>query len=126
MYALRADGLNAPLKGSGQKLDRIPPAAPGAPMLVLLHGTFSETHGTFGKLWQQHPQKVRELFAHYGNRVYGLDHPTLMASPIQNALLLAQKLPDGARVHLLTHSRGGLVAEVLAGSAPSPTWTRPS
>lgn len=120
VYALSAEGLNAPLKGSGQKLDRIPPAAPGAPLLVLLHGTFSETHGTFGKLWQQHPQKVRELFAHYGGRVYGLDHPTLMASPIENALLLARQLPDGARVHLLTHSRGGLVAEVLARVCAQP------
>lgn len=119
VYRLNADAFGAPLKGSGQKLDRIPAAA-GDPMLVLLHGTFSETHGTFGKLWQQHPQKVRELFAHYGQRVYGLDHPTLTASPIDNALLLARKLPDGARVHLLTHSRGGLVAEVLARVCAQP------
>jgi tetratricopeptide (TPR) repeat protein len=43
-----------------------------------------------------------------------LDHPTLGASPIANALLLVRALPAGARLHLLTHSRGGLVAEVLA------------
>lgn len=120
VYLLSADGLNAALKGQGKSLDQIPKAAPGQPVLVLLHGTFSETHGTFGKLWQQHPQKVRDLFAHYGGRVYALDHPTLTASPIENALLLAQKLPDGARVHLLTHSRGGLVAEVLARVCAQP------
>ncbi len=121
VYRLNADAFGAPLKGSGQKLDRIPgAAAAGDPMLVLLHGTFSETHGTFGKLWQQHPQKVRELFAHYGGRVYGLDHATLTVSPIHNALLLARALPDGSRVHLLTHSRGGLVAEVLARVCAQP------
>ena len=113
VYALDADAFDAPLKGNGTRLDKLPSAG-DAPVLVLLHGTFSETQGTFGKLWKEHPQKVRNLFAHYGNRVYGLDHPTLTASPIDNALMLAQALPNGARVHLLTHSRGGLVAEVLA------------
>ena len=48
------------------------------------------------------------------DRVYALDHRTLGASPIANALTLASALPKHARVHLLTHSRGGLVAEVLA------------
>jgi CHAT domain-containing protein len=119
VYALMAESLAAPLKGQ-PRLERIAPASDGGPMLVLLHGTFSETHGTFGKLWQHHPQRVRELFAHYGARVYGLDHPTLGASPIDNALLLARALPRGARVHLLTHSRGGLVGEVLARVCARP------
>jgi hypothetical protein len=35
-----------------------------------------------------------------------------------NALTLVNALPDGARLHLATHSRGGLVAEVLARAAP--------
>ncbi len=120
VYPLQVQAFAAPLKGSGRRLDHIPAPAPGAPLLVLLHGTFSETQGTFGKLWQHHPQKVRELFAHYGDRVYGFDHPTLTASPIDNALMLARALPDGARVHLLTHSRGGLVAEVLARLCAQP------
>lgn len=120
VYALRADAFPNSLKGSPQ-LARIPsPPTPGAPLLVLLHGTFSETKGTFGKLWEHHPQKVNDLFAHYGGRVYALDHPTLGASPIDNALMLAQALPRGARVHLLTHSRGGLVAEVLARVCARP------
>ena len=116
VYALPVGEFGAPLKGTATKLAAIPApkGAADAPLLVLLHGTFSETQGTFGKLWKEHPQKVRELFARYGDRVYGLDHPTLTASPIENALMLAKALPNGARVHLLTHSRGGLVAEVLA------------
>ena len=119
VYALEAEAFDAPLKAHGTRLDALP-AAGAAPVLVLLHGTFSETQGTFGKLWKEHPQKVRSLFAHYGNRVYGFDHATLTASPIDNALMLAQALPNGARVHLLTHSRGGLVAEVLARVCANP------
>lgn len=120
VYLLQAEAFTAPLKGR-PKLDRIPPPDQfEAPVLVLLHGTFSNTQGTFGKLWQEHPHKVRELFARYGGRVYGCDHPTLLASPIDNALMLARALPDGARVHLLTHSRGGLVAEVLARVCARP------
>jgi pimeloyl-ACP methyl ester carboxylesterase len=81
---------------------------------VLLHGTFVDTVSTFGKLWALHPQRGARAVPHYGDRVFALDHPTLGASPIANALTLVQALPDGARLHLATHSRGGLVAEVLA------------
>ena len=97
-----------------------------APSLVLIHGTFSETTGTFGKLWKEHPQLVDVLFDRFQNRVYALDHPTLGASPIANAITLAEAAPEGARLHLLTHSRGGLVAEVLARVCSEPvTSTRP-
>lgn len=88
--------------------------------LVLIHGTFSQTPGTFGKLWREHPQLVDRLFKSFQNRVYALDHPTLGASPIANAITLAEAAPKGARLHLLTHSRGGLVAEVLARICAKP------
>ncbi len=87
---------------------------------MLVHGTFSTTAGTFCKLWINHPDHVRSLFKQYGDRVYGLDHPTLGVSPIANALTLAEALPAGAQLHLLTHSRGGLVAEVLARVCANP------
>ncbi len=114
VYALRPETLPA-LKGSGWKVDAVPEEhAAAGPLLVFLHGTFVDTHSTFGKLWVMFPQRVRELFQHYGGRVYALDHPTLGASPIANALTLVRSLPKGSRLHLATHSRGGLVAEVLA------------
>ena len=114
VYALKPESLPA-LKGSGLKIDAVPPeAAAAGPLLVLLHGTFVDTHSTFGKLWVMFPQRVRDLFQHYGGRVYALDHATLGASPIANALTLVRALPQGSRLHLATHSRGGLVAEVLA------------
>ncbi|MDB5778075.1 MAG: hypothetical protein JWP93_440 [Polaromonas sp.] len=114
VYELSADSLPESLKGSGLKRDAVPAAADGGPLLVLVHGTFVDTVSTFGKLWKLHPQTVRELFQHYASRVYALDHPTMGQSPIANALTLVRALPAGARLHLLTHSRGGLVAEVLA------------
>ncbi len=113
VYPLVADALT-PLKGSGGALARLPAAADGGPLLVLIHGTFSNTAGTFGPLWALHGALVRDLFAEHGGRVYGFDHATLGASPIDNALMLARALPAGARVRLLTHSRGGLVGELLA------------
>ena len=113
VYELAPGELPA-LKGSGLKRDKLPPAPDGGPLLVLVHGTFVDTASTFGKLWSQHPQSLAALFGHYGGRVYALDHPTLGASPIANALTLVRTLPKGAKLHLLTHSRGGLVAEVLA------------
>lgn len=103
-----------PLKSSGRKRDSIPAAANGGPFLVLVHGTFVDTVSTFGKLWSQHERVVQRLFSHYRNRVYALDHPTLGQSPIANALTLAQAMPKGARLHVVSHSRGGMVAEVLA------------
>lgn len=115
VYALGAEVLTR-LKGQ-PKVDTMVAAADGGPTLVFVHGTFSETSSGFGKLWQQHPQRVRALFSHYCNRVYALDHATLGKSPIENAYTLALACPPGARLHLVTHSRGGLVAEVLARAA---------
>jgi len=119
VYELSPDALT-PLKGSGRKRASVPAATDGGPQLVLVHGTFVDTVSTFGKLWTQHPEVVRRLFAHYGDRVHALDHPTMSASPIANALTLVRALPPGARLHLLTHSRGGLVAEVLARACAAP------
>jgi tetratricopeptide (TPR) repeat protein len=107
----------------GQRVERIEPRPGNAPILVLLHGTFVETTSTFGKLWERWPSQVQALFEHYGGAVYALDHETLGKSPFANAQVLADALPEGARLHLLSHSRGGLVGEVLARLAATPSLT---
>jgi tetratricopeptide (TPR) repeat protein len=87
------------------------------PYLVFLHGTLSSTWGSFGELWS--PERARELAllkASYGDRIFGFEHATLAVSPLQNALDLANALPAGATVHLISHSRGGLVGELLCRS----------
>src|SRR3982751_6462063 len=68
VYRLSADALAA-LKGSGRKLEAVPPADDGGPLLVFVHGTFPDTVGTFSKLWSLHSATVRQLFASYGDRV---------------------------------------------------------
>lgn len=116
VYALSPDALT-PLKGQ-TPLPELPPAPAGAPCLVLLHGTFSTTSESgFAKLWAHYPSQVAALFRHYGDRVYALDHATLGRSPIENALTLARACPPGTVLHLISHSRGGLVAEVLSRAA---------
>ena len=57
VYQLTASSLGS-LKG--QPAATI--TATNATSLVLIHGTFSTTAGTFGKLWTDHPQLVRSLF----------------------------------------------------------------
>ena len=109
LHALQPADLRAT---QGRPLRRLPPSK--TPQLVLLHGSFVNTAATFGALWQRHAPRVSRLFDHYRGDVYAFDHPTLRSSPIANALALARALPDGARLHLLAHSRGGLVAELLA------------
>jgi pimeloyl-ACP methyl ester carboxylesterase len=92
------------------------PAVKG-PTLVFIHGTASSTAGSYGKLWDPRnadAQKLREsLQANYGDRIFGFEHRTLTESPIQNAMALLERLPDGADIHLVSHSRGGLVGELL-------------
>jgi tetratricopeptide (TPR) repeat protein len=85
------------------------------PVLVLVHGTASSTWGSFGDLWSpQRRETLERLRARYGEQVFALEHRSFTESVIDNALALARALPAGARVDLLTHSRGGLVGELFA------------
>jgi hypothetical protein len=116
VYVLQPERLT-PLKGQ-TPVHTMETAKPGAAVLVFVHGTFSTTcESGFANLWSRHPQLVASLFSHYNNFVYGLDHATLGKTPIENALTLVRACPPDTRLHLITHSRGGLVAEVLARSA---------
>ena len=119
VYPLPASGRLARFKG-GSVAPVASIEASTRPILVFIHGTFRNTNA-FADLWSQHPQRVASLFEYYGPRIFALEHPTLTASPVANALALAECLPHGARLHIVTHSRGGLVAEVLARVAANPT-----
>ena len=93
-------------------------AATDQPFLILIHGTASSTWGSFGGLWSAARSEELELLRQlYGDRVLAFEHPTLSKSPIENASELAEQmarlLPPGARLHLVSHSRGGLVGELL-------------
>ncbi|MBS0660347.1 MAG: CHAT domain-containing protein [Verrucomicrobia bacterium] len=93
----------------------------GAICLVFIHGTFSSTVGTFARFWLDHPASVERIFhAFVDGPVLAFEHATLGVSPLRNALNLALALPERARLTLVTHSRGGLVAEALVRVCAAP------
>lgn len=82
-----------------------------APFLLFIHGTNSSTAGSFGEL------KGTPLWDYivktYGNNVIAFQHETLTKSPLENVVDLLKQLPPKASLHLISHSRGGLVGEIL-------------
>lgn len=92
------------------------------PILILLHGTASSTRGSFSGLWRERHERssvsprgtwqqlISELYA---GRVFALEHCTLSESPILNACTVLEHLPKDQPVHLISHSRGGLIGELL-------------
>jgi tetratricopeptide (TPR) repeat protein len=92
------------------------------PCLLLLHGTASSISGSFGGLVTGDTESGGSrtaaddwaaLSKHYDGRMFALQHRSLSESPVRNALDVARLLPDSARLHLVSHSRGGLVGELL-------------
>jgi CHAT domain-containing protein len=84
----------------------------GKPFLLFLHGTNSSTAGSFGEiigteLW-------KNMQAIYGQNIICLQHETMTKSPIQNVIDLLKDMPAECTVHVVSHSRGGLVGDVLA------------
>jgi hypothetical protein len=92
-----------------------PLPASAKPILVLLHGTASSTVGSFSGLWTDAHRNtwLEQIERLYDGRVYTLEHRTLSESPIRNACELLERLPFDQPLHLLSHSRGGLVGELL-------------
>ena len=90
-----------------------------ARLLLLIHGTFSSTAGSFGALgvtpWGR--AFLEAARANY-DAVIGFDHPTLSEDPRANATDLMRRLqfetsPHQARIDAISYSRGGLVLRSL-------------
>ncbi|WP_270068903.1 DUF7379 domain-containing protein [Thauera sp. WB-2] len=90
------------------RLDR---AARAGALLVFIHGTGSHILGGFGDLRGSSAWAV--LKERFGDRIFGYEHRTFSQSPIDNALALVETLPAGSTISLVTHSRGGLVGDLL-------------
>lgn len=81
--------------------------------LILLHGTGSSTVSSFGELKES--DEWKKLIEGYGkDRLLAFQHRTLTTSPLENILRLVKSLPSGIELDLLSHSRGGLLADLLA------------
>ena len=89
----------------------------GERILLFLHGTASTTWGSFGDLWSETRRaELHRIRSHYRGQVYAFEHRTLTESPIENARDLAKHLaafPQDITIDLVSHSRGGLVGELL-------------
>jgi len=82
------------------------------PYLLFLHGTNSSTAGSFGEI--RGSELWKNMQAVYGQNIIGLQHETMTKSPIQNVINLFKALPEVCTLHVISHSRGGLVGDVLA------------
>jgi hypothetical protein len=96
-----------------------------ARVLLLVHGTFSSTIGSFGGLaatpWgEEFMQAVKSNY----DAVLGFDHFTLKRSPEENAFALIKELeriawPEGSQIDVVAFSRGGLVVRSLMNQLSS-------
>ncbi len=84
----------------------------GKPYLLLIHGTNSNILGAFKGL--KNNDAVKALFDAYENRVLAFEHKTLSESPVKNLIDLLAFLPDNITLDVVSHSRGGIVADLLA------------
>ena len=81
------------------------------PILLFLHGTCSSTVGSFGEL--KGSETWDQMQALYGKNILSLEHRTWSLSPLENALDALNALPSNVKLHLISHSRGGLIGETL-------------
>lgn len=82
------------------------------PFFLFIHGTSSDTFGAFQDLADS--QAWKTLFDVYGENVIAFQHRTLTESPLKNVVKLAGMLPDNASLHIMSHSRGGIVGDILS------------
>ena len=82
------------------------------PSLLFIHGTNSSTSGSFAEIKNADLWKFMQDI--YKENIFGLQHETMTKSPIQNVISIFKELPAEGILHIITHSRGGLVGDVLA------------
>ncbi len=86
-----------------------------APYCLFLHGTASSFEGSFGKMTMEEKDPLwRHIRQEYDGRILALEHYTFSKSPFENLIDLLELLPDAVELHVISHSRGGLIGEVLA------------
>ena len=73
------------------------------PVLVFIHGTGSNSLGSFGDLQSDERELWSVLQRHFRGGIYSYEHRTLSESPIENALELLAALPDGIQPVSYTH-----------------------
>ena len=102
-------GTPEPVQPSLDQLD------PEPPLLLFLHGTGSSTRGSFGEFLETgSADQWKELTGYFKDRIYAFEHKTLSRSPVENAIAVATRLPAKANLYLVSHSRGGMIGDLLS------------
>lgn len=112
-----------------QSLPKAPPRDRPARVLLLVHGTFSSTLGSYGALgsFAEGQEFLTRALSAY-DFVLGFDHPTLSVDPEVNATALLERLrslrwPQGVELEMVAFSRGGLVVRSLVERLlPGARW----
>jgi len=110
---------------AGEPESWIPGAYSGLPaanrplrVLLMVHGTFSTTAGSFSALaGTDEGRKFLDEARGAYDVILGFDHPTLAADPEENARALAaalEDLPLESHIDAVAYSRGGLVYRTFA------------
>ena len=81
------------------------------PFFMFIHGTNSDTRGAFIGLKES--EVWRTIHNKYGSNVIAFQHRTLTESPLENTVKLARHLPDNIELHIISHSRGGIIGDIL-------------
>ncbi|OAB81463.1 CHAT domain-containing protein [Cochleicola gelatinilyticus] len=82
-----------------------------SPYFLFIHGTNSDTKGAFESLMNSRTWST--LHDIYKTNVIAFQHRTLTESPLQNTVKLAELLPNNSELHILSHSRGGIIGDIL-------------
>lgn len=82
------------------------------PYLLFIHGTNSDTLGAFSSL--QTNDTFAKMVGLYGTNILAYQHRTLTKSPLSNVVGLIESLPTDITLHIISHSRGGLVGDILS------------
>lgn len=83
--------------------------------LLYIHGTLSSFKSSFEGLYlRDNSTTLETIIDQYGDQVLALEHHTVSVNPFQNAVDLMKSLPAGCTLDIISHSRGGLVADILA------------
>jgi pimeloyl-ACP methyl ester carboxylesterase len=87
---------------------------PSEPYLLLLHGTGSDVVGAFKSFAARDSSVWDKIYDAYDGRVLAFEHKTWSESPLKNTRDLLESLPEGITLDIISHSRGGLIGEILA------------
>lgn len=110
---LGATGLFRIVTGpQGWQLVPASPPADGQPLLLFVHGEAGSIDASFGRLLRD-PAHAARLSEVYAGRLFGFQYRSLSVGPLANAIALVQALAPGSRMHLVTHSGGGLLGELM-------------